>query len=51
MARAARGLAGGLIGSLTGVAAGNVVNEQIAAGNRPQLPTVNQYQNISADRI
>jgi hypothetical protein len=51
MARAARGLAGGLIGSLTGVAAGNVVNEQIAAGNRPQLPTVNNYQNISADRI
>ena len=49
--RAVRGLAGGLLGSLTGVAAGNVVNEQIAAGNRPQLPTVNNYQNISADRI
>jgi hypothetical protein len=51
LARAARGLAGGLLGSLTGVAAGNAVNEQIAAANRPKFPTVNEYQNISADRI
>ena len=51
LARAARGLAGGLLGSLTGVAAGNAVNEQIAAANRPKFPTVNEYQNISSDRI
>lgn len=49
--RAVRGLAGGLLGSLTGVAAGNAVNEQIAKANRPQFPTVNEYQNISSDRI
>ena len=45
MARAARGLAGGLLGSLTGVAAGNAVNEQIAKGNRPQLPQ--EYSNFT----
>jgi hypothetical protein len=49
--RAVRGLAGGLLGSLTGVAAGNAINEQIATANRPKLPTVTDYQNISADRI
>ena len=49
--RAIRGIAGGITGSLGGVAAGNVINESIAAGNRPQLPTVTEYQNISADRI
>ena len=41
--RAIRGAIGGLVGSLTGVAAGNVVNEAIAAGNRPQLPTTAEY--------
>jgi hypothetical protein len=41
--RAIRGAIGGLVGSLTGVAAGNVVNEAVAAGNRPQLPTTAEY--------
>lgn len=49
--RAIRGIAGGITGSLGGVAAGNAINESIAAGNRPQLPTVTEYQNISSDRI
>lgn len=49
--RAIRGAVGGLIGSLTGVAGGNAVNEAIASGNRPQLPTTTQYEALSADRI
>ena len=49
--KAIRAMAGGLAGSLAGVAAGNAANEVIAAANRPQLPTVTQYQNLSADRI
>jgi hypothetical protein len=44
-------MAGGLAGSLAGVALGNVTNEAIAAANRPQLPTTTQYQNLSTDRI
>ena len=49
--KAARAMAGGLAGSLAGVAAGNVANEVIAAANRPQLPTIPQYQNLTSDRI
>lgn len=39
---AARGLAG----SLGGIAAGSVINEVIAAGNRPKLPTVAEYESV-----
>ena len=49
--KAVRGILGGITGSLGGVAAGNAINESIAAGNRPRLPTVAEYQNISSDRI
>lgn len=49
--RVARAAAAGLAGSLGGVATGNVINEIIAAGNRPTLPTVNEYQSLSTDRI
>lgn len=49
--RAIRGIAGGFLGSLTGVALGNATNEVIAAANRPKLPTTNEYQNVNADRI
>jgi hypothetical protein len=31
--------------------AGNVINEVVASGNRPTLPTQQEYQNISAGRI
>jgi hypothetical protein len=48
--RAVRGAVGGLIGSLTGVATGNAVNEMIAAGNRPQLPTTAEY-GVTTDKI
>jgi hypothetical protein len=41
--RAVRGIAGGAIGSLLGIAAGNTANEVIASGNRPQLPTTAEY--------
>jgi hypothetical protein len=49
--KAARAIAGGIGGSLGGVALGNVANEVIASANRPKLPTANEYQNLSADRI
>jgi hypothetical protein len=49
--KAARAIAGGIAGSLGGVAMGNVANEVIASANRPKLPTANEYQNLSADRI
>ena len=49
--RAIRGAVGALAGSLTGVAGGNAVNEAIASGNRPQLPTTAQYEALSTDRI
>jgi len=49
--RAVRAIAGGLAGSAGGVGLGNVVNQQIAAANRPKLPTTQQYQDLSADRI
>jgi hypothetical protein len=49
--RASRAIAGGLGGSLTGVALGNAANEAIASSNRPKLPTSSEYQNLSADRI
>ena len=41
--RLGKAVAAGLAGSLGGVAAGNVVNEVIAAGNRPKLPTTIEY--------
>lgn len=44
--KAARAIAGGLAGSLTGVAMGNVANEAIAAANRPKLPTTAEYNQI-----
>jgi hypothetical protein len=41
--RAAKAVVAGLAGSLGGVLTGNVVNEAIAAANRPTLPTTNEY--------
>lgn len=41
--RLGKAVAAGLAGSLGGVAAGNIVNEVIAAGNRPKLPTTIEY--------
>lgn len=41
--RAAKAVAAGLAGSLGGVMTGNIVNEAIAAGNRPTLPTTTEY--------
>lgn len=41
--RAVRGAIGGILGSLGGITAGNIANEMIAAGNRPQLPTTAEY--------
>jgi hypothetical protein len=49
--KAVRGIVGGIAGSLGGVAMGNAANEAIASANRPKLPTTNEYQNLSADRI
>jgi hypothetical protein len=49
--RAVRAMVGGLTGSIGGVAGGNVVNEVIASANRPQLPTIQEYQSTSPDRI
>lgn len=45
--KAIRGIVSGLAGSLAGVATGNVVNEAIASANRPKLPTVAEYNQIS----
>lgn len=44
--RAVRGLVGGLAGSLGGVLTGNVLNEVIAQGNRPRLPTTAEYETL-----
>lgn len=44
------GLAG-LAGSVGGVVVGNLINSEIAKANRPQLPTIGEYQNINTDRI
>lgn len=41
--RTAKAVAAGLAGSLGGVMTGNIVNEVIASGNRPTLPTTNEY--------
>jgi len=41
--RAIRGAVGGLLGSLGGVATGNVVNELLATNARNQLPTTAEY--------
>jgi hypothetical protein len=49
--RAIRGAIGALAGSLTGVAGGNAINEEIASGNRPQLPTTAEYEMMGSDRI
>jgi len=48
--RAVRGIIGGAVGSLAGIATGNVVNEMVAAGNRPQLPTTAEY-GVTTDKI
>ena len=39
----AKAAAAGLAGSLGGILTGNVINEAIAAGNRPKLPTTVEY--------
>jgi hypothetical protein len=44
------GLAG-LAGSLGGILTGNIINEAVAAGNRPQLPTTAEYGVLGTDRI
>lgn len=44
------GLAG-LAGSLGGILTGNVINEVIAAGNRPKLPTTAEYGTLGSDKI
>lgn len=49
--RAIRGAIGALAGSLTGVAGGNAINEAIASGNRPQLPTTAEYEIMGSGRI
>jgi hypothetical protein len=36
----------GLAGSLGGILTGNVINEVVAAGNRPKLPTTAEYENM-----
>jgi len=41
--RAIGGIIGGATGSLLGITTGNITNEIIAAGNRPQLPTTAEY--------
>lgn len=48
--RAVRGIAGGAVGSLLGVAAGNVTNQLIATGNRNKLPTTAEY-GVTAGKI
>jgi hypothetical protein len=39
------------VGATAGALLGNTVNQIIAAANRPKLPTTQQYQNLSTDRI
>jgi len=41
--RSIRGIVGGSLGSLAGVAFGNMLNAAIATANRPQLPPVSEY--------
>jgi hypothetical protein len=41
--RSIRGIIGGTVGSLTGVAFGNMLNAAIATANRPQLPLASEY--------
>jgi hypothetical protein len=41
--RSIRGIVGGTVGSLTGVAFGNMLNAAIATANRPQLPSASEY--------
>lgn len=48
--RAVRGIIGGGVGSLLGVAAGNVANELIASANRNTLPTTAEY-GVTAGKI
>jgi hypothetical protein len=42
--RAVRGIVAGGLGSLAGVAAGNLINEVIASANRPKLEELQNYQ-------
>jgi hypothetical protein len=42
---------GGALGSIGGVIVGNVINNEIAKANRPQLPTIGEYQSMNTDRI
>ena len=49
--RFGKAAAAGLVGSLGGVAFGNLVNEIIAQANRPTLPTTDEYQSMNTDRI
>jgi hypothetical protein len=39
-----RGLGGGVVGAAAGAVLGTAVNELIAQGNRPKLPTLAQYE-------
>jgi hypothetical protein len=41
--RSIRGIVGGTVGSLAGVAFGNMLNAAIATANRPQLPSAAEY--------
>ena len=41
--RSVRGIVGGAVGSLVGVAFGNMLNAAIATANRPQLPVASEY--------
>ena len=41
--RSIRGIVGGTVGSIAGVAFGNMLNAAIATANRPQLPSVSEY--------
>ena len=41
--RSIRGMVGGTVGSLAGVAFGNMLNAAIATANRPQLPAASEY--------
>lgn len=49
--RSVRGAIGGLAGSLTGVALGNLTNQSIASANRPKLPTTAEYGTLGSDKI
>jgi hypothetical protein len=41
--RSVRGIVGGTVGSIAGVAFGNMLNAAIATANRPQLPPASEY--------